>query len=96
MFTISIKIQGIAQEFTLNGKDFKCITTEDENEANKYFNREKNTLLEYCNIDYKGQVTLCKTEYSSGIIQTSYFDYIKFSLTPELIQILEQSKIIND
>lgn len=45
MFTISIKIQGIAQEFTLNGKDFKCITTEDESEANKYFNREKKYFI---------------------------------------------------
>lgn len=94
MFKIFIRIQGIDQEFTLTGKDFKCITTENEYEANRFFNQEKNALLEYCNQDYSGCVTLYMEEKSNGIIMASFFNSISFSLTPRLMQILKQSEII--
>lgn len=96
MFKIFIKIQGIDQEFTLTGKDFKCITTENEYEANRCFNKERNALLKYCNPDYNGCVTLYMIESSSGIIMTSFVNSICFSLTQRLILTLKQSKIIND
>lgn len=96
MFKIFIKIQGVNQEFTLTGKDFKCITTENEHEANKCFNQERNALLKYCNQDYNGCVTLNMIESSSGIIMTSLFNSISFALTPRLRLTLKQSKIIND
>lgn len=96
MFKIFIKIQGVNQEFTLTGKDFKCITTENKYEANRYFNQEKIALLKYCNQDYNGCVTLYMIENSSDIIMTSFSNSTSFSLSPGLRLILKQSKIIND